>query len=71
MAAIPARPQIIAHDVDKPRRGWTVWLTTTDHKKIGILYLCTVLVFFVIGGVEALLMRIQLGVPENSFLTPE
>src|ERR671925_492242 len=71
MAAIPARPQIIAHEVDRPRRGWVTWLTTTDHKKIGILYLCTVLVFFIVGGVEALLMRIQLGVPENTFLTPE
>src|SRR5919204_1046267 len=71
VAAIPARPQIIAHEVDRPRRGWARWLTTTDHKKIGILYLSTVLVFFVIGGVEALLMRIQLGVPENAFLTPE
>ena len=66
-----ARPQIIAHEVDRPRRGWVSWLTTTDHKKIGILYLLTVLVFFIIGGVEALLMRIQLGVPENTFLTPE
>ncbi|HEY6696466.1 MAG TPA: cbb3-type cytochrome c oxidase subunit I, partial [Solirubrobacteraceae bacterium] len=71
MAVIPARPQIIAHEVDRPRRGWTQWLTTTDHKKIGIMYLCTVLVFFVVGGVEALLMRIQLGTPENTFLTPE
>src|SRR5262245_64112355 len=71
MAAFPARPQIIATEVDRPRRGWVTWLTTTDHKKIGIMYLCTVLVFFVIGGVEALLMRIQLGVPENTFLTPE
>ena len=43
-----ARPQIIAHEVDRPRRGWVSWLTTTDHKKIGILYLLTVLVFFVI-----------------------
>jgi cytochrome c oxidase subunit 1 len=65
------RPQIIAHEVPRPRRGWTTWLTTTDHKKIGILYLSTVLVFFVIGGVEALLLRIQLGTPENTFLTPE
>jgi cytochrome c oxidase subunit I len=65
------RPQIIAHEVDRPRRGWVTWLTTTDHKKIGILYLCTVLVFFVIGGVEALLLRIQLGTPENTFLSPE
>ena len=52
-------------------RGWTSWFTTTDHKKIGILYLYTVLVFFVLGGVEALLMRIQLGAPENTFVTPE
>jgi cytochrome c oxidase subunit I len=65
------RAQIIAHEVERPRRGWTAWLTTTDHKKIGIIYLVSVLVFFVIGGVEALLMRIQLGVPENTFLTPE
>ena len=34
------RPQIIAHGVDRPStRGWTSWLTTTDHKRIGIMYL--------------------------------
>ncbi len=65
------RPQIIAHEVERPTRGWMSWLTTTDHKKIGILYLATVLVFFILGGVEALLMRTQLGTPENTFLTPE
>jgi cytochrome c oxidase subunit I len=65
------RPQIIAHDVDRPRGTYTSWLTTTDHKKIGILYLWTVLVFFILGGVEALLIRTQLAVPDNTFLTPE
>jgi cytochrome c oxidase subunit I len=65
------RPQIIAHELERPQRGWVAWLTTTDHKRIGILYLCTCLVFFSLGGVEALLMRIQLGAPENTFLTPE
>jgi cytochrome c oxidase subunit 1 len=65
------RPQIIAHDVRPEARGWTSWITTTDHKKIGILYLYTCLLFFVLGGVEALLMRIQLGVPENTFVSPE
>jgi cytochrome c oxidase subunit I len=65
------RPQIIAHDVRPEARGWTSWVTTTDHKKIGILYLYTCLLFFVLGGVEALLMRIQLGVPENTFVSPE
>jgi cytochrome c oxidase subunit 1 len=65
------RPEIIAHDVDRPTRGWVSWLTTTDHKKIGIMYLATVLVFFILGGVEALLMRTQLAVPSNTFLVPE
>src|SRR3954463_7531789 len=64
-------PHIIAHEVEGERTSWTSWFTTTDHKKIGILYLYTVLVFFVLGGVEALLIRIQLGTPENTFVSPE
>ena len=35
------RPEIIAHAVDRPQRGWVSWLTTTDHKRIGIMYLVT------------------------------
>jgi len=46
------------------------WVTTTDHKQIGILYLLTTLVFFALGGLEALLIRIQLAVPRNTFLDP-
>ena len=57
-----ARPQIIAHEIRPEPKGWTSWITTTDHKKIGIMYLYTTLVFFCLGGVEALLLRIQLGV---------
>ena len=63
-------PEITAHRVDRPQRGWVSWVTTTDHKKIGILYLVTTFVFFILGGVEALLMRVQLGAPDNTFLTP-
>jgi cytochrome c oxidase subunit I len=51
-------------------RLW-IWATTLDHKKIGILYLLTTIVFFLIGGIEALLMRIQLAVPRNDFLGPQ
>ena len=65
------RPQIIAHRAEREGGGWTSWITTTDHKKIGIMYLATVLVFFVLGGVEALLMRTQLAIPDNTLLTPE
>ena len=55
----------------RSERGWTSWITTTDHKKIGIMYLWTVAVFFLLGGVEALLIRVQLGAPDNTLLTPE
>ncbi len=44
------------------------WLTTVDHKRIGILYIVTSLVFFAIGGVLALMIRTQLAVPNNHFL---
>ena len=36
------------------------WLVTTDHKRIGILYILTALVFFVLAGLMALVMRLQL-----------
>src|SRR5687767_6416582 len=65
------RPEIITEIAEPPKSGVTSWLTTTDHKKIGILYLATVLLFFVVGGVEALLMRTQLAIPDNTFLNPE
>jgi cytochrome c oxidase subunit I len=47
------------------------WMTTVDHKKIGILYGVTALFFFIVGGIEATLIRIQLAKPENSFLSPD
>src|SRR5213079_3778932 len=52
------------------RRGRvTTWLTTVDHKRIGILYIWTALVFFALGGFLALLIRTQLATPNESFLT--
>jgi cytochrome c oxidase subunit 1 len=45
------------------------WLTTTDHKRIGILYISTSLFFFVVGGLLALLMRAQLATPNEHFVT--
>src|SRR5918912_3500900 len=47
------------------------WLTTTDHKRIGILYLFTSLAFFGAGGIEALLIRTQLIGPDRHLLTPD
>jgi cytochrome c oxidase subunit I len=45
------------------------WLVTVDHKRIGIMYILTALVFFVGGGIAALLMRAQLATPNEHFLT--
>ena len=64
-------PQIVVHRVERPPRGLMSWLTSTDHKRIGILYMVTTFVFFVIGGVEALMMRLQLGVANNNLVAPE
>ncbi len=68
---LPRVPHILAHRVEREPSGWTSWVTTTDHKKIGIMYLVTTFVFFVLGGVEALLIRLQLGQADNALLSPQ
>jgi len=50
--------------------GMLSWVASVDHKQIGIMYLIATLFFFVVGGFEAELMRIQLARPENGFLSP-
>ncbi|MGD8867598.1 MAG: cytochrome c oxidase subunit I [Gemmatimonadales bacterium] len=57
-----------------PRGFWhTVWswITTVDHKRIGVMYATAAMLFMVIGGIEALLIRVQLAVPDNDFLSAE
>src|SRR3954468_13318890 len=68
---------VVAHETDlappiAPASGLLGdWATTVDHKKIGLLYILMSLVFLVIGGVEALLMRWQLMVPRGTFIGPD
>src|SRR5437773_10260277 len=45
------------------------WLTTVDHKRIGVMYIWTSLVFFAFGGILALLLRAQLATPNEHLLT--
>src|SRR4051812_32022617 len=52
-------------------RGVIGWLTDTDHKAIAMRYIVTAFIFFLFGGIEAVLMRIQLARPENHFLNPD
>src|SRR5258708_2070170 len=53
------------------RPGLAGFLSTVDHKDIGIRYIVTAFVFLILGGVEALVMRVQLAKPEQNLLTPE
>lgn len=57
-------------EVARPR-GIAAWLTTVDHKRIGILYLATAFVFFVLGGALALLIRIELALPGGQLFTDQ
>src|SRR5690349_225082 len=68
---LPQVPLLTTHAVEQPLEGWRAWVMTTDHKKIGIMYIITALVFFVLGGTEALLIRLQLGTPDNTLLDPQ
>src|ERR1700704_5804400 len=51
--------------------GVRSWLFTTDHKRIGILYLWTILIFFIIASVAAALMRIELLTPSGDLVTSD
>jgi cytochrome c oxidase subunit 1 len=55
----------------RPGKGWRSWLTTVDHKKIGIMYGTAAIFFLIIGGIEALLIRIQLWAPRGTLLSAD
>jgi cytochrome c oxidase subunit 1 len=67
---VAARAEVLTpYRADWRRGRFASWATTVDHKRIGILYIITSLVFFVIGGIMALLMRAQLATPNEHFIT--
>jgi cytochrome c oxidase subunit I len=68
----------ISSPIDVPRESAKPWLETlhewvitVDHKKLGMMYIGSALVFLVLGGIEAIVMRIQLAVPHGTFVSPE
>jgi cytochrome c oxidase subunit 1 len=60
-----------AHAAAPSESGLWSWITTVDHKRIGLLYGVTAFIFFIIGGIEALLIRIQLMRPDMNFVSPD
>jgi len=59
--------------IDEPTWAETLhgWVTTVDHKRIGLLYIVFALLFLVVAGLEALVIRIQLMYPHNDFVSPQ
>src|SRR5690349_7676862 len=70
MATIAANPTYTRTEPAEPTGIWS-WIATTDHKRIGILYLFTSLFFFLWGGLEAGLIRAQLAKANSTLLTAE
>jgi cytochrome c oxidase subunit 1 len=71
MATTAAAPTYAPRRAAAEKTGLWSWLATTDHKRIGILYLWTSLAFFIWGGIEAGLIRAQLAVPNNTVLSAQ
>jgi cytochrome c oxidase subunit 1 len=69
MATIAA-PLVVPRTADEPYGLWS-WLATTDHKRIGALYLFTAMTFMLIGGAEAMVIRTQLMRPNQHLVTAE
>ena len=71
MATIVASPPYTQTKTAPSPYGIWSWLTTVDHKRIGVLYLVSSLFFFLFGGIEAGLLRAQLTVPNGQVLSAE
>jgi len=55
----------------RAKTGWRSWITTVDHKRIGIMYGASALLFLIIGGIEALAIRTQLAAPEQQLFSAD
>jgi len=69
-AGLEARGGLLARTWAEPRGFWG-WFRHVHHTSIGKRYFVTAFIFFLLGGLLALLMRIQLARPENHFLGPD
>ncbi|MGF1505390.1 MAG: cytochrome c oxidase subunit I [Anaerolineae bacterium] len=67
MATVARQPETTAAEA----RGILGWLTTVDHKKIGIMYMLSAAIFFAVGGLLAVLVRLELALPGGQVLTAE
>ena len=71
-----ALPGVVDQTVARPARETYLekvhsWIVTVDHKKLGILYIAYSLVFLLVAGLEAMVIRVQLAIPHNTFVSPQ
>jgi cytochrome c oxidase subunit 1 len=73
MTTTAERPAAAAAPAPPPRHNMGIlrWVTSTDHKVIGLSYITTSILFFLVGGVLALVMRTQLARPDQNLVSPE
>ncbi len=77
MSAVTAQPEALRPEVEAPVSylndgyGVRTWLLTTDHKRIALLYLATITLFFFLGGAFAVLIRLELMTPQGDLVQPE
>jgi cytochrome c oxidase subunit I len=68
---VPSGSMPVSIEIEVRSRDLFGFFATVDHKRIGLMYMMLALFFFIAGGFEALLMRIQLAWPRNTFLNPD
>ena len=69
----PATPSSAMGALKRPvaTKGWRQWVFTVDHKKLGIMYMATAMFFFLVGGLEAVMIRMQLALPNGKILNAD
>ena len=61
----------VAEPRERETRGLYAWIASLDHKQLGIIYLITGIIFLIVGGMEAFVIRMQLATPRNTFVSPD
>src|ERR1041385_2357652 len=70
-AVVRPRPPLPQSYLVEGGQSLRAWLLTTDHKRIGLLYLCSIVVYFIIGAIAAALMRTELTTPAADMVTSD
>ena len=69
--AVPAPAELDFYHVKSKHRGILAWILSTDHKRIGILYLCSLMTFFAVGVTLGVLMRLEMLTPGETLMKPQ